>query len=202
MFKASGGPWGGNAVDQNYVKWLTRLLGDSIMNKFRDEHMSEYFDMLRSFEMKKRSFSADTKGLVSFRVSKTLLSMLEENGGIDLDKVIMESGYDGLVEFKDENIHVDSSIVAKWFLEPISQMIEHVKGLLERPDLRSVENILVVGGFSESQFVHDELNDKIKDKTITIPSDPGVAVVKGAVRFGQLPTIVSSRVVKAYPAFK
>ncbi|KAL4218132.1 hypothetical protein ACF0H5_022868 [Mactra antiquata] len=202
LYKAGGGPWGGKAVDENFVKWLMGLLGETVMNKFKEEHMCEYFDMLRNFEMAKRSFSADTTGLVSFKLSKILLQLFDENSDSDLRTIISESNLDGFVEFKDDHISVDSSIVATWFLEPISQMIEYVKTILARPDLSKVENILVVGGFSESKFVHDELNEKLKDKTITIPQDPGLAVVRGAVRFGQLPTIVSSRVVKAVPNFK
>ncbi|XP_060603676.1 heat shock 70 kDa protein 12B-like [Ruditapes philippinarum] len=45
IHKASGGPWGGTAVDKNYFDWLTNLFGERTMERFKKEQMADYFDV-------------------------------------------------------------------------------------------------------------------------------------------------------------
>jgi hypothetical protein len=52
LHKASGGPWGGIIVDNNYLEWLTKIFGNTTMQKFTSKQMEDYFQMLRDFEIK------------------------------------------------------------------------------------------------------------------------------------------------------
>ena len=49
LHKASGGPWGGNVVDNNYIQFYEKLFGQDTMNRFKKEEMIDYFDLLRDF---------------------------------------------------------------------------------------------------------------------------------------------------------
>lgn len=56
-----------------------------------------------------------------------------------------------------------------------------------------MEALFVVGGFAESRTLITELEDHFSDLQLVIPDFPGVAVIKGAVRYGPEPRAIASR---------
>jgi hypothetical protein len=86
--------------------------------------------------------------------------------------------------------------VKSWFDEPIRNMIDHVLKILARPDMERVGSVLLVGGFGESKIVQEEMRRRIADKELIFPNEPSMSVLKGAVRLGHLPSLVSARVIR------
>ncbi|WAQ98305.1 HS12A-like protein, partial [Mya arenaria] len=56
--------------------------------------------------------------------------------------------------------------------------------------------ILLVGGYAESPMLQSEIKDAFRDKTVIIPDEAGLAVLKGAVLFGNDPLVVVSRIAR------
>ncbi|KAH3788771.1 hypothetical protein DPMN_166919 [Dreissena polymorpha] len=54
----------------------------------------------------------------------------------------------------------------------------------------------MVGGYSESPLLAETMREKFPRLTIIVPTDAGLAVLKGAIIFGHLPTSISERVSK------
>ncbi|KAH3738210.1 hypothetical protein DPMN_044838 [Dreissena polymorpha] len=54
----------------------------------------------------------------------------------------------------------------------------------------------MVGGYSESTLLQDVIQKEFKKLKIIVPSDSGLAVLKGAVMFGHRPTFTIERVSK------
>ncbi|XP_052818008.1 heat shock 70 kDa protein 12A-like [Mya arenaria] len=67
--------------------------------------------------------------------------------------------------------------------------------------MKNVSSILLVGGYGDCKLVHDFVKRKIRNKDIIIPQEAGLAVLKGAVRFGHLPWLVTSRIVQSTYGF-
>lgn len=196
LYKASGGPWGGTVVDKNYIEWLTQIVGQNTMERFKTEKMVDYFDLLRDFEIKKRTVTAETEGKIAFKFHESLNKLCKEEKGCDIEGAISSLGLTKMTSLSDREIGVDASIVKSWFDKPIKTMIDHVLKILARPDMERVGNILLVGGFGESKLVQEEMKRRIVDKELIFPSEPSMSVLKGAVRLGHLPALVSARIVK------
>ncbi|KAL5012749.1 hypothetical protein ScPMuIL_011300 [Solemya velum] len=54
LHQASGGPWGGTRVDEEFRKLLIKILGCPVFTKFQHNYMDDYLELLREFELKKR----------------------------------------------------------------------------------------------------------------------------------------------------
>lgn len=54
----------------------------------------------------------------------------------------------------------------------------------------------MVGGFSDSKFLQETMTKAFPDKTIVVPHEASLAVLKGAVLFGHNPSSIDSRVAK------
>ncbi|WAR11815.1 HS12B-like protein, partial [Mya arenaria] len=196
IHKASGGPWGGTCVDNNFISWLINIFGETTMSIFKEEEMEDYFGLLREFETKKRTITPDTDGLVTFRLPIALRSIHDETAEQTIEQTLEQMKLTDEVAFRKDKLRVSARIVMSWFSESIKKTTQHMINLLSERKMKKVSTILLVGGYGECKLVHDSVKREIGNKNIIIPQDAGLAVLKGAVRFGHLPGLVTSRVVK------
>ncbi|WAR14076.1 HS12A-like protein [Mya arenaria] len=198
IYKASGGPWGGIYVDENYMKMLNKLFGEKALTDLRKTEMNDYFDVTREFEHKKRSFDTDITKQILVRISASLRDLAEMNCSKSLEERIssLKVRENAITTRGKDKLKIDTTVVQSWFKRPIDRLIQHLKSLLAEPKIKSVQTVILVGGFGESPYVQERMRNEIPDVRLIVPADAGLVVLKGAVRFGHNPAIVSSRVMK------
>jgi len=190
LHRPSGGPWGGTNVDNQYITWLANLFGRDAIKELTGEFMADYLYMLREFENKKRTVTPDLNQKIILRVPYALNEKCK-NTEIQIACLNLEKDVD---IFKDK-IRVSADIAKSWFQESIDGTIRHLTVILSEPSMEDVTSILLVGGFAESKLMQDAVKMAFKDRTVIIPEEAGLAVLKGAVLFGHRPRLVSSRCV-------
>jgi len=179
---ASGGPWGGIYVDKNYLDWMNEMFGKSVMERLKRESMVDYIDMLREFESKKRSIVPDSDDMITLRVSASLTEFHKESGEENIVSKIARLNLKD-VKFLRDKLRVPVDLVRKWFQQPIDMTIDHMNGILAQPELKDVNTILLVGGFAECKLVQAAVKKAFDRRTVIIPDEAGLAVLKGAVKF-------------------
>lgn len=195
VHKASGGPWGGTYVDKAYTMFLEKIFGKEALEELKNSEMSEYFDILREFETKKRLFSETGVDMIMLRISSGLRNLSQKHKQRSLQECIESCGFgDKVVIRGQDKLRIHPSIVQQWFDDPVDKVISHVSNLLSKQEICTVKSILLVGGFSESRYVQERFKKTCEGKTLIVPAEPGLAVVKGAVKFGHDPSIVKSRI--------
>ncbi|XP_053390090.1 heat shock 70 kDa protein 12A-like [Mercenaria mercenaria] len=194
LHQASGGPWGGTVVDDNFLIWLTDIFGRQIMDTFKKKEMEDYFGLLREFEIKKRSMDPESNQVITMRLPVSLTKLHEEIAHVTLDTKIDDKGLKEFVQLRNEKMRVHPSIVRTWFDVPIINLKSHVKDVLLKENMEKVEMIFLVGGFSESKYVQKSIKDAFPRKKVIIPDDAGLVMLKGAVCFGYTPNTISSRI--------
>lgn len=203
MYKASGGEWGGTQVDKRFMAMLQAVLGRETMGRFQKECLYDVFDLLKEFEIVKRTINPDTTELVKVRLPYTLREInLEEKEGLltssQLRKKIMETitspsiEYAGKITIKKDKMKVDAEFARNMFMYSIDELLNCIKDIFQNDEIK-VDTILVVGGFSECSLVQHAFRSVLKDKKVVFPSDPGLVVLKGAVLFGHDPKVIASR---------
>lgn len=193
IHKATGGAWGGTEVDKAYIQMLTDIVGEDAMEKFKKRHMEDFFDLLRDFETKKRNINTDSEGNITFKVPASLRGLAEHNGQSMEDRV-KGSQYNGKIKVSTDKLRIQRATVKRFFEKPIQLLISHVKDIFLKADVQNVKAILLVGGFGDSELVKEAFRESFSNRSVYIPPDAGIAVLKGAVRFGHLPEIVSVRI--------
>ena len=196
LHRPSGGPWGGTCVDDRYIAWLTELFGAATMEQFKAESMGDFIDVLRDFETKKRSVLTATTGMITFRIPAALKECNEESGDEQIVTKIARLNLKEDVKIKRDKLNVAADIVRSWFEESIYNTVRHVSTVLSEPAMKDVNTILLVGGYGECQLVQDAIGKAVGKRTVLVPEDAGLAVLKGAVKFGHQPRLVKSRCMK------
>lgn len=79
------------------------------------------------------------------------------------------------------------------FAGPIKDIVKHLNDLFAKKDVKGIDIVLLVGGFSECPMLQDEIKKVFSDKTIVNPRDGSIAVMKGAVLFGHSAEIIARK---------
>jgi len=164
IHKASGGPLGDIYVDQNYLAMLTEVFGTKAMDELKKTEMGDYVDLLREFETKKRDFPSKKGDKVTCRISAALSESFDkcEKGSL--------KEYGSALELRgSEKLRVEPKIIKRWFDGPLNRMIQHVKGILREPNMRNFTSIFLVGGFGESSYAQERMQEKFINKRVMVP---------------------------------
>ena len=196
LHRSSGGPWGGTLVNDNFIAWLSTMFGDDVIKKLKKDVLRDYFDLLREFETNKRKELSDSTETINFRVPVSLCDFHKESNSENIIKKIERMNMTNEVSFKRDMLRVFPNIVRSWFQYPIDKTIAHITGILAVPAMKDVNAILLVGGFAECKLVQEAVTKAAGSRTVVVPEDAGLAVLKGAVRLGHQPRLISSRCVK------
>ncbi|KAH3877654.1 heat shock 70 kDa protein 12B-like [Dreissena polymorpha] len=203
LHKPSGGPWGGIYVDECYEKFLSEVFGEMAMKKMKETASSDLLDMLADFETKKRSFRGpeDSERGMVLRIPAALATICSELSNVPLSQKVSASRFGTKVKTRAaDKLSVDSSVVETWFQEPLRKLLGHLHELLRDAKMHDIKLFLLVGGFGESKYVKNVLEkgligyDVKTGRRLVVPVDAGIAVLKGAVKYGQRPEKIESRV--------
>ncbi|XP_053378110.1 heat shock 70 kDa protein 12B-like [Mercenaria mercenaria] len=195
VYKSGGGPWGGVKVNEKVLELLSGMIGREVMSEFSQKYGNDEYDLRMEIEVAKRkvkSQSAEEKGF-QIHAPHSLISVWQSK--CENYKELLRK-YD--VEFKCSRFVFQLDKIRAFFEQTIKEILKHVTKVLQNDQQRGIKPIavIVVGGFSESEYVVDTLREGLKEKRIPVlrPQDPEKSVLNGAVLFGQNCRIIESRI--------
>lgn len=184
VYKASGGDWGGTVVDAQFKDFVNELF----KNKECFENLWELapldaLEFEREFEAKKRQISSNTKGNIRLQLPARLMQF----ANTEIQKEHTQT-------LTLAHMHVQNEHFKSFFTTPKDNIIGILKNILV--EIGTINFIILVGGFSGSRFLTDEIKSNPAFSSIKFIStnEPGTVVLKGAVLFGYNPRAVSARI--------
>ena len=197
LTSVSGGAWGGMYVNMAFENFLISIFGADIFTQFKDECPDKALDMQRDFESRKRSFKPKDEGkMITICLVDKLLKLYKKKYGEDIKEGIKQHPHASKVEFVAKKIRVDFLLFKTFFKASVDKIVNHIKELVHRPEVKDVKRFMLVGGYSQSELVFSAIKDALPGATVINPPEPGLAVLKGAVIFGHSPLAVSSRIAR------
>jgi len=195
VHRAAGSGIGGTTVDTAFNQFLIKLFGNDVLMELKHRCMSDYLDLFRDFETKKRTIKKESDAKVSMRLPVMLLQIYEEQIGQSFSNSLSSSNYADTIRIRGDKMSIDVNIFKQFFKEVLDGIIQHTKDVLFSTEA-DIQVILLVGGFSESAMVQSKFRELFRNKTIITPPESGLAVLKGAVLFGHKPQAIQSRIMK------
>lgn len=197
MHSPSGGAWGGTTVDEKFIKFLTGMFGGDVMKLFFKHHMEDLMDLYREFEIRKRRVKVDMSETptLAIKIPVSLFELYQKMTGKSLRDVIKDDPkYKGRVTCLADKMKIDAETLKSFFKEAMENLVDHIREILAEMPVRGTNTFILVGGFSESEFVQETIRAKFPNVKTLVPFDAGLAVLKGAVIFGHAPVVITSRV--------
>ncbi|XP_060559750.1 heat shock 70 kDa protein 12A-like [Ruditapes philippinarum] len=195
IYKASGGDWGGTMVDRAFEEFISEILGSDVMRTLKEEEVESYLDVMRNFEVKKRLTKKDTQ--VTMHIPTFLTNVPEKKRDEYFKNKISEAGYDEEnVSIKRDKLKLHSDVIKGFYQRSLDNITDHLTFLFQKPELTDCDILLMVGGYSESPLLQQRIKETFPNMKIVVPSDAGLAVLKGAVIYGHNTSVIAQRVCK------
>nr|XP_022323072.1 heat shock 70 kDa protein 12A-like [Crassostrea virginica] len=198
LHKANGGNWGGTKVDSSFRSLLASIVGEDVIEAFTTDHKYDYLDLLRDFEIKKRTIHPNLTEKVTFKVPINLLETFRNvNAGGNIKTVVTSNArFKNKLTWTGDKIRMEANLTKALFDESCKKIVDHMHQLFKLPNVKDVYFILLVGGFAESPMLQEAVREAFRNKKVIVPQDAGLAVLKGAVLYGHQPKTISARVCK------
>ncbi|XP_060566317.1 heat shock 70 kDa protein 12B-like [Ruditapes philippinarum] len=171
--------------------------GPIVVKQFKEVAMVDYLDLMKSFELKKRT-KPPTQGVqkVMVKIPTKLKTLTEEITGKVPEDTIAETRYKDGIKIVVDKLRFDIDIMNSFFKESVENIVGHLKELFMKPDVDACDVILMVGGYSESYHLQEKIKSNFPSKKVVTPNEAGLAVLKGAVMFGHNPALIAERKMK------
>ena len=194
LSKASGGAWGAVGVDREFEHLLVRIFGVDFVVSFKNTKPAGWVDLMIAFEAKKRTASPSKSTPLNISLPFSFIEHYQKLKGHSVEHAIKKFGNKD-VKWSSQGMLRLSPAAMHALFEPVMRDItRHIADLLKKPDLESVKFMFLVGGFSESPLLQNEIRKAFSTQLrAIIPQDCGLTILKGAVLFGLDPTIVRVR---------
>ena len=178
-------------MGKEYLKMYDAIFGRQAIDKLKKEDMAEYLTIIREFEAKKRTVTANYGSQFVTRLSTVLNEMVSNEE--KMRKIQSSYLKDKVSHFKDK-LKLSPTLMESFFKDSLDNIIDHAKTILR--SIKDVNMILLVGGYAESPFVQETFRNEFTNLRIIIPQDCNLAVMKGAVLYGHNPMSVTARILR------
>ena len=106
---------------------------------------------------------------------------------------MQENNIQGEVELIRDKLMRSSGKMQDSFGRSKEAIQKYLNNLFSLDTLQGVDSLCMVGGYSESVILQTFIRETCKDKTVIIPANAGLAVLKGAVLYGHDPSVIAER---------
>ncbi|KAJ8297693.1 hypothetical protein KUTeg_024224, partial [Tegillarca granosa] len=193
LHEASGGEWGGQKVNEAIHSLFEDIFGTVAMGKFKSENRLDHLELDLAIETSKRNVDSVVTNTLDIKIPNTLMEAFKTLK-VGIDEPVIPAKYSGKVEIRKQRLKIDKGLFKELFNPCIENILKHTKKILGEESAKGVEYLICVGGFSECKYLKEELRENFPGLRVIIPHDAGLAVLKGAVLFGQTPAIIKSRI--------
>lgn len=183
-------------MDNAFLQLIIKIVGNPVIQKFKQDQKADDLELAREFETKKRTINEGNSGKITFKIPIALSDLFQDEYGEELKSTIKQTNYAGKITWTGDKLRIDAGTIKELFCIATDNIVESVNAILTKDVCCGVETILMVGGFSECKLVQECVKNHFSHMRIIIPDEAGLAVVKGAVLFGHNPHTIVSRITK------
>jgi len=196
LYRATGCDAGGRSVNEDFLLLFKNIFGASTVEKFKHDKSHAYQELVDQIEEKKCSFIRDTETLW-FRFDTEMISLMDaEKGGVKtVEEMILKLGLKDSIKYrqKERRLQLSLSEVKKLFDSSVNSIIKCLKTILTDCPEDKIKYILLVGGYSQSDYLRTKIEKTFPELTIIHVDDGRLAVVKGAVMAATRPHFITER---------
>ena len=195
IHKVHGGLYGGFGVNDEFENLLKGLfqLSTEEMKKMKMKYSRHWFKFIyEDFEYSK----CYTAGEITLDIPQTIIKYVQETTGKSMKQ--LESEYKGHKVYwhqdeEEENLILPVSSLKALYSPVISHVTNAISEILKKPNCKIIEQILLVGGFAESDFLFHEVEQAFSDLKVKKSTNPSTSVLQGAIIYGLHQDMIISR---------
>ncbi|WAR17353.1 HS12A-like protein [Mya arenaria] len=194
LYRATGDYAGSSRVNHEFEQFFVRLFGAPALDELRTKLAHSYHEFISSIERKKCAFSHCSDKVV-LPLDYDFVTLVENDNGEIIEDMIKSSRYKDLVQYRKtgRRLTLNNSVVKGFFDSSVDVIIDNLKEILFACAQDNITSLLLVGGYSESPYVRERIQQEFPQLITVIVEDGRLAVMKGAVMMGLKPRNIIQR---------
>ena len=204
IHRVHGGPYGGFAVNDEFEKMLQKMFQltteelELIKRKF-----AQKWTKLAATDFENAKYAVDPNNTYipcTIALSSELCSGIKNLKHKTVVKLVEEYKQHTLEWDEDNDELIIPYVTMKsLFLPIIAKIGTVIEDVLQKPECKPINQMLLVGGFAGSHFLFEEFEKKFAPLKIMVKKseDPWLAVVKGAILYTQHNLIYSRKMTQS-----
>ncbi|GBC14279.2 hypothetical protein GLOIN_2v1855381 [Rhizophagus irregularis DAOM 181602=DAOM 197198] len=170
---------GGVYVDKSFLAFIARKIGSTVLTLLEENHYGELQYMVKEFCKKvKFLFTGNKEEYKTVELDLEYVCPIIKQY-VTGDKLEQLEEDEWIIELKFEDV--------KRIFDPVVNKI--IKLICEQLNNSGpISAMFLVGGFNESRYlqkrIREEFSSKVKNSNISVPSQPVVASLRGALEYG------------------
>ncbi|XP_075902294.1 heat shock 70 kDa protein 12A isoform X2 [Nelusetta ayraudi] len=194
LYKASGGPYGSLGIDYEFEKLLCKIFGQDFVDQFKIKRPAAWVDLMIAFESRKRAAAPDRTNPLNINLPFSFIDYYKKFRGHSVEYALRKSNVDFVKWSSQGMLRMSPDAMNSLFKPTIDHIIQHLSDLFEKPDVKDIKFLFLVGGFAESPLLQQAVQKMLQGGSrIIIPHDVGLTILKGAVLFGLDPSVIKVR---------
>ncbi|KAL7668731.1 hypothetical protein ACOME3_009422 [Neoechinorhynchus agilis] len=194
LYKATGGPYGSTAVDNEFEVLLNSIFTYDFMETFKTRRPAGFVDLMVAFEARKRVANSFKSNHLNISLPFSFIDLHKRIKGISVESAIKKYNNLNYKWSSQGMLRLTSEAMNALFQPVLEKICTAISEVLHGNEVKEVEHMFLVGGFAESPILQQYIRSRFSQYTnIIIPQDVSLAILKGAVLFGIDPTIVNVR---------
>ena len=195
IHKATGGPYGGQEVNKKFRFLLESIFTPVFIRNYARQNPVDWLNLMNDFEVKKRGKRVCEGGTTRIRLPNSFVSKFSNAEGWDMNSMIQERyRLEDIKVQRNEYLCLGPKIMIQLFDPVLNGIVTHLSNLFVKQELSEIECVFLVGGFADSILLQERMKRHFGGRyRIMVPQYASLAVVQGAVMFGQKPGIFESR---------
>ena len=189
-------------VNENFEKLLYEIFGEEIIKKFKQEHAAVWIQMVNQYEIMKRSIDPynPNPSVTDITLHPRFVRFYEKKIGADIDTVFTQELESKGIRGNEGQLQLSLDAMMALYKPATNAIVAYVENLLQKPQLKVVTHMLIVGGFGECRVLQDAIKMHFCNNfKIMVPQEASQCVLRGAVKFGYPPDpFVARRACKIY----
>ena len=196
IHKATGGPFGGQKVNEQFIGLLSKIFSQKFIENYIRQNPVDWLYLINDFEVKKRGKRICEGGTTRIRLPGSFVGKFSGDKGWDINAMIQERySLEDIKVQRNEYLCLEPKIMRELFEPVLGDIVAHLSNLFAKEELSEVETVFLVGGFADSLILQERIKRQFsKSYRIMVPPNASLAVVQGAVMFGQKPEVFESRI--------
>ncbi|XP_022801901.1 heat shock 70 kDa protein 12A-like isoform X2 [Stylophora pistillata] len=196
LYKATGGTFGGQNVNRQFRILLETIFTKSFIDHYARQNPVDWLCLMNDFEVKKRGKRICEGGTTRIRLPGSFISKFPSHKGWDINTAIQQHcSLDEIKVVRNEYLCLEPKVMKQLFNPVMDDIISHLSNLFAQPELSKVKFAFLVGGFADSAVLQKRIKKHFgQTYRILVPQYASLAVVQGAVMFGQKPHKFESRI--------
>lgn len=174
---------------KSFLNFFNHIFGNVVVEAFRNKSPSEWYELLRWFEIAKRGdlYTRDNEW-INFRnlgLGRLIEQMNASKKGLTLSKRIQEMGLKNKIKCNGIRLRIDKTyFIEQVFSGLIGDIVKHLKILFTKKDMADIKIIVLAGEFSQCSLIQNEMKVQFPNKCFFIPRDGSCNAIKGAILSG------------------